>query len=158
MKRLLPEAKKRYETLQKKYNLPSFNELNKEFEIEKVQETETDFLLREVRKSVGEKIGAFLRFLENIINPTLASIFVLNSLKDLDAKDKETIKNSYEILVRLELEAIHLDIDYDEKKEAAFILKAYKKWQEIKPDMNEIVKLMERTQKKIEERKNSYLG
>ncbi len=158
MERLLTEIKKRYEPLQKKYKLPSFNELNREFEIEKVQETETDFLVREVRKSVGEKIGAFLRFLENIINPTLAPIFVLNSLKDLATKDKEIIKGCYEVLVRLELEAIHLDIDYDEKKEAAFIQKVFNKWQEIKPDLNEIVKLMERTQKKIEERKNSYLG
>lgn len=155
---MLNDAKKRYEPLQKKYKLPSFNEINKEFEIEKVQETDSDFLLREVRKSVGEKIGAFLRFLENIINPTLAPIFVLNSLKNLSAEEKEVIKECYEILVKLELEAIHLDVDYDEKKEAIFIQKSYMQWQTLKPSLNEIISMMEKTQKKVVERKNSYLG
>lgn len=158
MERLLHEMKKKYEPLQKKYKLPSFDELNKEFEIEKVQEHETDFLLREIRKNVGEKLGAFLRFLENIINPSLAPVFILNSLKDLAAREKELIKACYEALVDSELESIHLDIEYDEKKEAAFIQKSFKKWQDIKPYMNELISSMEKTQKKVEERKNSYLG
>lgn len=60
----LAYLKKQYEPLRKKYKLPSFDELNKEFEIEKIQEKETDFILREIRKGMGEKVGAFLRFLK----------------------------------------------------------------------------------------------
>ena len=46
----LEELKKKYEKLQKQYSLPSFEKLNEEFDIEKIAENETDFLLREVRK------------------------------------------------------------------------------------------------------------
>ena len=50
--RELDKLKKEYEKLRKKHNLPSFNELNKDFSIERVCEIETDFLLKEVRKSM----------------------------------------------------------------------------------------------------------
>ncbi len=155
---VLNEIKKRYEPLKEKYKLPSFSELNKEFEIEKVQEHETDFLLRETRKAVGEKIGAFLRFLETILNPVMGPIFILNSIKNLSSRDKELIRENYETLVELEIKAISLDVVYDEKKEAEFIKEAYKKWQEIKPDIKEIIDSLKKAQEVKEDKRKSYLG
>ena len=38
----LNEVKKNYEKFQKKYNLPSFKNLNEDFQIEKIAENETD--------------------------------------------------------------------------------------------------------------------
>lgn len=155
---VLNEIKKRYAPLMAKYKLPSFSELNKEFEIEKVQEHETEFMLREVRKDVGEKIGAFLRFLETILNPVVAPVFILNSLKNLDNRDKELIKKNYEIMVELEIKAISLDVEYGEKKEAEFIKEAYKKWQDVKPDIKEIIASLRKAQEFKEDKRKSYLG
>jgi hypothetical protein len=155
---VLNDLKKKYEPLMKKYKLPSFSELNKEFEIEKTQEHETDFLLREVRKDVGEKVGAFLRFLETILNPVMGPVFILNAIKNLSSRDKELIRENYEILVDLEIKAISLDVIYDEKKEAEFIKEAYKKWQGIKPDIKEIIDSLRKAQSIKEDKRKSYLG
>jgi len=52
----LDELKKNYAILQKKYNLPDYQELNEEFDVEKLQDLETDTLLRAVRKIIRRNI------------------------------------------------------------------------------------------------------
>ncbi len=151
-------VKKKYEPLCKKYKLPSFDELNKEFEIEKVQEHETDYLLREVRKTVSEKMSAFLRFFETILNPVMAPVFVIAALKNLENGEKQKIKEIYEAMVSVEIGTIELDVEYSEKKEAEFILKAVKKWKAIKPEILEIMKIIEKSHSISEKKGNSYLG
>ena len=84
----LEKLKKDYEKLQKKYKLPSFQQLNEEFEIERIAEHETDILLREIRKAITEKAVAFLRFLEFLINFSAAPFFLLSVIKHLVASDK----------------------------------------------------------------------
>ena len=46
---------KKYLELNKKHNLPKFDELNRDFEIDKLDK-ETDFLLKAIRKIIMEKI------------------------------------------------------------------------------------------------------
>ena len=46
----LVRLKKDYAKLQKKYSLPSFENMNQDFSIEKAAELETDYLIREIRK------------------------------------------------------------------------------------------------------------
>jgi hypothetical protein len=154
----LAEIKKQYEHIRRKYKLPDFDEMNKEFEIEKVQERETDFILREVRKAISEKVGAFLRFFETILNPVMAPVFILASLKNLNNADKEKIKEIYESMVELEIGTIRLDMDYNEKKEADFIIKAVKEWREIKPDVLDILETLEKSHSISEKKGNTYLG
>ncbi len=157
-KSYLESVKKNYLPLMKKYKLPSFDELNKEFEIEKVQEHETDYLLREIRKAVSEKMSAFLRFFETVLNPVMAPVFVIAALKNLENGEKERIKEIYEAMVGVEIGTIELDIIYDEKKEAEFIIKAAKKWKSIKPDILEVMKIIEKSHSIREKKGNSYLG
>ena len=45
----LEQLKKDYEVIRKKYNLPGFKELNEDFYIEEIAESETDILLRKIR-------------------------------------------------------------------------------------------------------------
>ena len=151
--------KKEYEKFYKKYKLPNFSELNQEFEIEKLQEKETEFLLREIRRAISDKIAAFLRFFELFLNPQAAPVFVLNMLKSLNNRDKELIEQIYHELVNYELTAINLDIVYDEKKEAGFIKDIYKKWQVLKQELQEFSKVIERMKIKEQDmKKKSYFG
>lgn len=155
----LERIKKQYEPLKKKYKLPEFSKLNEEFEIEKIQEKETDFLLREIRRAISDKIAAFLRFFELFLNPQAAPIFVLTSLKNFTVKEKEAIENIYKELVKLELVSVSLDISYKESKEGQFILEALKKWQEMKPEIQEIADSIVKFQGKVGEKKGkSYFG
>jgi len=154
----LDDVKKKYGPLCKKYKLPSFDELNKEFEIEKIQEHETDYILREIRKAISEKMSAFLRFFETVLNPVMAPVFIIAALKNLENGEKQKIKEIYEAMVSVEIGTIELDVEYSEKKEAEFIIKASKKWKSIKPDILEIMKIIEKSHSISEKKGNSYLG
>ncbi len=155
----LEKIKKQFEPLKKKYKLPEFSKLNEEFEIEKIQEKETDFLLREIRRAISDKISAFLRFFELFVNPQAAPVFVLVSLKNLSSKEKEIIERAYKELVSLELAAVSLDISYNEAQEAQAILRVMKKWQELKPELEEVTTAILKVQEKSGEKKGkSYFG
>ncbi len=154
----LDDVKKKYGPLCKKYKLPGFDELNKEFEIEKIQEHETDYILREIRKAISEKMSAFLRFFETVLNPVMAPVFIIAALKNLENGEKQKIKEIYEAMVSVEIGTIELDVEYSEKKEAEFIIKASKKWKSIKPDILEIMKIIEKSHSISEKKGNSYLG
>lgn len=155
----IEKIKTEYEPLRKKYSLPSFSKLNEEFEIEKIQERETEFLLREIRRAVSEKIVAFLRFLELFLNPQAAPLFVLTTLKKLTPQEKEDILEIYKLLVKIELSSVSLDISYDEKKEAEFILNTSKVWNESKPKLKKIASsILTFQEDKFTNKNKTYFG
>ncbi len=121
----LSKLKKQYEKLRKKYKLPSFEELNKDFEIEKLQEKETETLSREIRRSMVDKNLAYLKFTEMFINPATAPMFFLALIKGLDSKEKKLVQELYMQLGKFEIESIALDNEYNEKKDGEFIKKFY---------------------------------
>lgn len=137
--RCLEDMKKEYEEIRKKYNLPEFDKLNQEFYIEKSAEVETDYLLREIRRTVSDKLVNYLRFFEAFMNPPAAPVFVQSILKTLDSESRETIQNIYKKLSKREVDLIDLDLNYDEKKEAEFIKSIVGEWDEIKKDLTKVL-------------------
>jgi len=159
MESKLAKLKKNYSELEKKYKLPSYKELNEEFDIEKAQELETDTLLREIRKVIMDKVIAYLRFIEMLLNPSNAPMFFFALLKGLDNGDKKILEDLYSKLGRLEIEVVEIDNDYSEKNEAEFIIHVFNEWREIKEDMKKIAKSLQKSWDKKSERKDkSYLG
>ena len=120
----LSKLKQAYSKFKENYNLPEFSEMNKVFDIEEI-DTDTDFLLRRVRRIVSEKISGLLRFTEVILNPSNCPIFIFKLIKKINEEDKKQLSEIYEILGGFELEVIRLDLDYNENKEAEFIKKIY---------------------------------
>ena len=120
----LDKLKEKYEKFRIKYDLPQFFELNKLFDIEETC-IETDFLLRRIRRIIGDRITAYSRFAEVILNPNNAPIFFFKLIKKLETKDREILNEVYEALGKLEFEVLNLDLDYDEKKESDFIKKTF---------------------------------
>ncbi len=154
----LKQLKEEYSKIQKKYNLPNFDKLNENFKIEKIAETETDFLIREVRESIGETLENFLRFVEAILNPVNVPMFLFPIIKSLSVEEKNKLSEIYKKLSKLEIDAIKL-IDYSEEKEAEFINEAFKLWQEIKKEIVKIIESFERKLDiKIEKTEKGYFG
>lgn len=143
----LEKLKIDYESKRILFNLPSYNEMAKEFEIEKVSEKETDFLLREVRRAVIEKVSAYIHLFETILSPSSGSLLIFSILKSLNEEDKKTIRGIYKKLTKTQISAIKLDTSYDEILEAEFINKMYKEWQELK---RPIIELFEKFEKNFE--------
>ena len=141
-KSCLEELKKDYLIIQKKYSLPSFEEFNEDFQIEKLAEIETDFLIREIRKFIAEKFSTYLRFIEAILNPVNSAIFIFAIIKTLENKDKEKLSEIYKKLAKKEVEILELDIQFSEEKEVEFIKNSYKIWKEIKNELLEIVEVI----------------
>jgi len=154
----LKKLKEEYSKIQKKYQLPNFDKLNEDFKIEKASETETDFLVREIRESVGETLENFLRFVEAILNPVNVPMFLFPIIKSLNTEEKNKLSEIYKKLSKLEIDALKL-IDYSEKKEAEFIQNSYKIWQEIKKDFVKIIEAVEKKAEiKSEKSEKGYFG
>jgi len=155
----LTELKKEYGDLQKRYSLPSFEKLNEEFDIERIIDKETDFLLRGIRRNISQKAINFMQFLEGLINPNFASMAALSLLKSINEKDKELINKCYEKIFDLELKSLMLEIEYNEKAEAEFIKTSAKAWEEIRADLKQLINNAEKVwRKKMSEEKLNYFG
>jgi len=155
----LEKLKEDYKEIQKKYNLPIFEELNKDFQIEKVAEVETDFLIREVRKFIADKFSNYLRFIEAILQPVNAPMFVFSIIKSIGAEEKKRLTEVYKKLVKNEVRLIELDTEFVEKKEAEFVKESYKIWQEIKKDILEVVEVIKKNwDNKFETNSRGYFG
>ena len=155
----LETLKEEYAELQKKYMLPLFEELNKDFQIEKAAENETDFLLREIRKLIAERLFNYLRFIESLLNPVNVPMFVYSIIKTFDVQEKERLTEVYKKLAKKEVELIGLDIESTEEKEVKFIKDSYKLWQEVKKDVLEVVDAIKKNwDTKAEANKKDYFG
>jgi len=154
----LNRLKKQYQILKKKYKTPEFSALNEDFEIEKLQDHETDFLLREIRRAVVEKISAVLKFLEIIINPNENSpAFVFAMIKEIKPETKKMIEAMYQDLSTIETSSIMLDLDHSEKDEAKFIKEQVKKWDKTKKDLKVLIRNLD-SMWKSEKSHKSYFG
>jgi len=155
----LKKLKAEYANLAKKYSLPDFGIMNQKFEIEKLAEHETEMLLREIRRAMIEKASNYFKFIELFINPQTAPLFFLAVIKKMNGIDRKPLEELYTELGKLEIMSISLENIYDEKKEAEFIKKIIKKWEEISKKFS---KLIEKVQKSAEEgsteKAKSYLG
>ncbi len=157
----LDVLKEKYEKLKEKYNLPEFYDLNKLFDIEDI-DADSDFFLRKIRRVIADRIAGYSRFVEVILNPSNAPVFFFNLIKKLELKDKELIKEAYEVLGNLELEMMGLDLDYSEKKEAEFLKNIVLVFDKtIRPIFLDVLKKLRDSDEKIDDKKEtsrSYFG
>ncbi|MBU0894733.1 MAG: hypothetical protein KKF48_00520 [Nanoarchaeota archaeon] len=134
----LEKLKESYLDLQKKYGLPDFDNFNKEFGIERASDVETDFVIREIRKIVSEKLSNYLRFVETILHPINTPMFVFSIIKSIGIKEKDILTEIYTKLAKIEIRLIELDLSFVEEKEVIFIRDSYNIWQEIKKDLLDV--------------------
>jgi len=155
----LDKLKKQYSELKKKYKLPSFDELNQDFDVEKLQEKETEHLVKNMRRIMVEKIANIVRFLELIYSPgeSPTPMFVFAMMKNIKPETKKVIEKLYKELSSIEISSLPLDIHHDEKAEAIFVYDTYKKWASFKPELSEITKKLSISSKK-ESKARGYLG
>ena len=155
----LENLKKDYKIIQKKYHLPEFEKLNKDFNIEKSAETETDYLIREVRRLIAEKFSNYLRFVETLLNPINAPMSIFSIVKTLGTEEKNKLTEIYKKLLKNEIGHLELEISFSEEKEAKFINESYKMWLEIQKDFIEVIKAIKKNwDNKLEGNKKGYFG
>jgi len=155
----LEKFKKTYKQFYKKYSLPDFDDLNRDFQIEKIAEIETDYFLREIRRFMSEKFISYLRFIESIINPVNVPMFVLSIVKAITSDDKKKLTQEYKKLAKIQVDLIQRDLDYSEQKEAEFIKDNFKVWKEIEKNILEITKTIDKNwDNKTQNNNRGYFG
>jgi hypothetical protein len=153
------DFEKEYNKLKEKHNLPEFTKLAEDFDIEKIQDKETTFLLREIRRAINEKISAYINLFENLINPNAPPMFVFSILRNISTKNKDTIKETYKTLSKTQIEVMKLDTIYNETAEAKFINDTFNTWQTLKPTIHKLIKDFEASFETDDtSKKRSYFG
>ena len=153
----LKDLKKGYDSLAGKYKLPSFEELNEGFEIEKI-ERESDALLRTIRKVMMEKVVNSLGFIEMLLNPMNAPRMYHAYIKSIGTEDKKIIEKIYGVLAEISVESLEREIEYDEKEEAELIKKTFKIWNEMKPEFAQLVSKIKKPDSSSLKKERSYFG
>lgn len=148
-----------YGKLKIKYSLPDFGLLAEDFDIEKLFEKESSFIIREIRRAIAEKLGSYLQLFEMLMNPSGPPIFIFSILRKLNSEERNKIKEIYNSLSKYQLEIMKLDIVYNEEKESNFVKSVFNDWQKLKIEIYDLIKSLE---KDLEEdsgsRDNGYFG
>ena len=97
-----------YDKLKQKYKLPEFDKLAEDFDIEKITEKESSFLIREIRRAINEKLSAYMHLFETFLNPTATPMFVFSILRGINEDDKGKIKDIYKTLSKLQIKVMKL--------------------------------------------------
>ncbi|HLC53549.1 MAG TPA: hypothetical protein VJK03_03315 [Candidatus Nanoarchaeia archaeon] len=153
----LIHLKEGYEALARKHSLPSFAELNEDFELERIT-LESATLLRLVRKTMMDKILNTLSFLELFLNPVNVPRLYMPYIRVMNAEDRKLIETLYAPLSTVSLKALTLDVEYNEKGEAIVIKDIYRTWNELKPSLKTLMQKISSPAAAASKRERSYFG
>lgn len=133
--------KQKYEELQKKYNLPSYQEMASDFDIDTIGKD--DNLIRETLKKMFEKIDFYTRTMESLVQPE-AGYATMKEVSSLSVTEQALMKKLFIELMYLTRQFTLHGLEYDEEESAKFIKEIYKQWNVIKPEIKIILqKIME---------------
>ena len=148
---------KTYAPIQKKYALPGFKNLDKEFEITEIEAK--NMLLKHVVKRMGENIEYYVKILDGIMHPetNTASLYECAIFNE---NEKKQLFALYKKLMYWHRSAVLVDLNYDEKQSAVYIKEFYKEWLGLKEKITLIIeKLKNNWQKEITSKERvEYFG
>ncbi len=134
------EIKAEYEKLRKKYNsLPEYNKLNAEFEVANIDYP--NFLLREIRHKICDKIVDFAKIFEDLI--TAESFVNMHELKAFVSEDRKKIFDLFRELMKINRQAFVLRLTEDDKANAKFIGDALQRWLQLKKEILPVLEKLE---------------
>ncbi|MEX2017584.1 MAG: hypothetical protein WD876_03870 [Candidatus Pacearchaeota archaeon] len=156
----LEKLKKEYGELRKKYSLPEYSKLADDFNgIERASDVETDYLIREIRRYVADKLFNFHRFVEALLNPQGVPMHIFSMIKTLGPDEKKKLSDIYKEIAKIELMVMEVDLDFSEKKEAELIKYSFDIWQKIKKDFSEVLAVVRKNwDVKADEGRRDYFG
>jgi hypothetical protein len=150
--------KETYNKLKAKLKLPEFSELDHEFEISSIDEE--GFPLRHIRRKMVDKIEVYSAILGDIIQPNAESITNLRECRIFGDDEKGRIYEMFKKLISFKRLSHEADLILDDKKDAEFIIDAFKRWKELKAELVIIIQATIECWKKetSEEERLEYLG
>ena len=149
--------KELYDKLKEQHSLPDFAVMDKEFEISGIEEE--NFLLRNIRKKISEKIEFSLKLLDDMLHPDVgfasyreSSIFM--------PEERDDIVNMIKKLMYFNRLSTELALEDSDEGNAEFIKSFMKDWPDIRVHILGFVrKLKDSWQKDVSKKEVvGYLG
>jgi hypothetical protein len=157
-KNKLERFKEKYEILRSKYSLPNFEDINHDFEIEKIADKETDLLIRNIRREILEKITNYMRFLEALMNSSNAPILFMALANQVTEKERKIMNEIYTKFGEYFIKSVLLDNDSNDEKEIELILEIVKDWNMIKVQFNGLIEVFDANfENKKEKKSKNYI-
>lgn len=153
----LQKLKKDYSDIEKKYKLPSFEKLNENFEVDKIDK-DTDMIARAIRKAMIDKVVNSLNFLEMLLNQVNTPRLYMPFLRTMTIEDKKIIDNMYSSLGELTIISLELEVEYSERQETDAIRKIYDIWESLKPSFKKIIAKIRKPSAPQMKKEKSYFG
>ncbi|MBM3230457.1 hypothetical protein FJZ22_02260 [Candidatus Pacearchaeota archaeon] len=153
---MLPQITKEYPALQVTYGLPALSDLNRDFELDKI-DVETEFLARTIRKCMMDKIVNCLNFFDMLLNPQQAPRIYLSFLQTITLSDKQLLEQLYSAFGTLSIECLALELEYTEEKEAEMITRIARVWTEQSTAFSTLVQRI-RNPVPFQKKEKSYFG
>lgn len=148
-----------YDKIATEKSLPKFEEILQDFDLDKIAIKDAKIVLREIRKSITEKISAYLHLFESLMNPSSTPVFIFSAMKKQGKERNKEIQEIYKELSKIQLKTILLDTVSDEEEEAHFIRHTFDKWQNLKVRIHDIFSTLEGNLDREDISKSSgYLG
>ena len=149
--------KQKYEELQKKYDLPQYEEMVSEFDIDTIGKD--DNVIRETVKKMFEKIDFYSRTMESLVQPD-STYGTMKEASSLSLTEQVLMKKLFIELMYLTRQFTLHGLEYKEEESAKFINYIYVQWKSLKPELKIILqKMMEAWKKKNEtEHDGGYFG
>jgi len=145
----LTEFRKAYEDLQRKHELPNFDDMNGVFDIGKIKRDSGNFL-RDIRRMMGEKVSYYMRLMEVMINPSQAPPTFLMLLKEITKDDKKVLDSVFTAFMDIEISSYKLNVNSTDAEEVDFINKIYKIWNEKTHELIKIIDILDRNWKQVD--------
>lgn len=154
----MKNIEEQYGGLKEKYDLPSFQEINKEFEISTIENK--SFLLREITNKIVERIDFFSGLFEDLLQPDPSLLRSMYEAKIFNDEERKTIYTLYKKLMVLNRQSVEVSLNREEKEDAFFIKKTFYEWKELKTSISKIVDKIKDSWKKETESKEElgYFG
>jgi len=124
------KIKEEYEKLKKKHSLPDFKELDESFEVSTIDREE--FLLREIRRKIDEKIELYIKLLERLLQPDPSSLSDMYECKIFEDDEKDELYQLFKKLMYFDRFSIETSVGENDKRSSDFINKFWREWPEIK--------------------------
>ncbi len=134
------ETEKQYNELRKKHKLPEFKDIDFEFEISDLEET--NFLLRAIVRRIAEKLDFCSTMLEEILQPDTSNLYAMHEIRYFDDDEKKQMYGLYSKLMNFNRQSIEVSLQHNEKDEADFVKDLFDEWKVLKQELLRLVKKM----------------
>lgn len=157
----MENLKSRYLDFQKKYALPTYEDLDRESELLCMPGVaEITKPLAFVRRRIVEKIEGACNMLQTLLHPIPGSYISIYEGDLFTKEEREKMMGLLRSLMVLERESLELDLVCDERGDAAFITKIFSLWGGYKTELLSFVVALKKgwKEEKKTHRSSTYLG